>query len=232
MTRQEAVALCRYVKACCPQQAMDEYTPDAWHDLLGGLDAGDCRKAARAVAQRQPFVSPSEISEEVRRMRTERIGPAGPGLGPTPPPADPDDTAAYLAALRTQQAQVAAGRLPREAPALPAGKDRAAYDTPAVRNLRARFEAAQEAARRRKAEEAAAEKTALAAYLDAVKVLCNLDDPDQVAAVVDQARDELLSDEQAALGFPLLAMTPGVTDEHRITIHAAGIARRAESEAS
>ena len=37
MTPQETLLLTRYVKACCPQQAMDDFTPDAWHDLLGDL---------------------------------------------------------------------------------------------------------------------------------------------------------------------------------------------------
>ena len=58
MTHAETVLLTRYVKACCPQQAIDEYTPDAWHDLLGDLALADCRAAAAAVAKRQPFVAP------------------------------------------------------------------------------------------------------------------------------------------------------------------------------
>lgn len=61
--------LTRYVRACCPQQAIDEYTPDAWHDLLGDLDAADCRRAVAAVGRRQPFVAPAEIIAEVRRTR-------------------------------------------------------------------------------------------------------------------------------------------------------------------
>lgn len=59
--------LTRYVKACCPQQAIDEYTPDAWHDLLGNLGLADCRAAVAAVAKRQPFVAPAEIIAEVKR---------------------------------------------------------------------------------------------------------------------------------------------------------------------
>lgn len=69
MNRQEAVALTRYVKAYCPQQAIDEYTPDAWHDLLGDLDLDTCRQAAGRVARRQPFVAPAEIRAEVRTER-------------------------------------------------------------------------------------------------------------------------------------------------------------------
>lgn len=73
MNRQEAVALARYVKACCPQQAIDEYTPDAWHDLLGDLDLDACRHAAARVARRQPFVAPAEIRAEVKAERRDRL---------------------------------------------------------------------------------------------------------------------------------------------------------------
>lgn len=59
----------RYVRACCPQQAIDEFTPDAWHDLLGGYSLADCRAAVAAVTRRQPFVAPAEIIAEVRRSR-------------------------------------------------------------------------------------------------------------------------------------------------------------------
>lgn len=48
---------------------MDEYTPDAWHDLLGDLDLADCRAAVAAVAKRQPFVAPAEIIAEIRRAK-------------------------------------------------------------------------------------------------------------------------------------------------------------------
>lgn len=84
MTPSETVMLVRYVKACCPAAQIDEYTPDAWHDLLGDLDLADCRAAVVAVAQRQPFVAPSEIRAEVRRIRSDR-------LARTPLPAPPAD---------------------------------------------------------------------------------------------------------------------------------------------
>src|ERR1700733_6921588 len=34
VTEEEPLVLTRYVKACCPQQAFDRYTPDAWPGLL------------------------------------------------------------------------------------------------------------------------------------------------------------------------------------------------------
>lgn len=78
MTHAEAVILCRYAKAACPQQAFDEYTPDAWSDLLGDLRFEDCKVALHNVVKEQPFVAPAEIRAEVRRVRNKRIGDFGP----------------------------------------------------------------------------------------------------------------------------------------------------------
>ena len=73
MTPRETVILVRYVKALCPQQAIDEFTPDAWHDVLGDYDLADARAACVAVASRQPFVAPAEIIAEVRRARNRTL---------------------------------------------------------------------------------------------------------------------------------------------------------------
>ncbi|MEU2514329.1 hypothetical protein [Streptomyces syringium] len=108
MTPDETVILTRYLRALCPQQRFDEYTPDAWHDLLAPYDLGDARQAAAVVASRQPFVSPAEIIAEVRRARAGRIRHVhGPGQAPEIPDADPDDVHAYLAALRAQRTRAA-----------------------------------------------------------------------------------------------------------------------------
>ena len=52
MTPDETVALARYVRALCPAQRFDEYTPDAWHDLLHRYTRDEARAAAAAVAGR------------------------------------------------------------------------------------------------------------------------------------------------------------------------------------
>lgn len=94
MTPTEAVTLCRYVRAACPQQAMDEYTPQAWADLLGDLRIEDAREAARNLGKRQPFISPSEIRTEVHRIRERRIAEHP---EPAPPPdLTPVQTVAWL----------------------------------------------------------------------------------------------------------------------------------------
>lgn len=107
MNRQETVALTRYVKACCPQQAIDEYTPDAWHDLLGDLDFDACRQAAARVARRQPFVAPAEIRAEVRAERRGRLA-AIRSDALLPHGEIADDVAAYLREARERVRALAA----------------------------------------------------------------------------------------------------------------------------
>jgi hypothetical protein len=107
VTPQETVTLARYVRALCPQQRFDEYTPDAWHDVLGAHRLDDARQACANLAARQPFISPAEIVAEVRRIRGAR-------LGDTPPAYDPprgDETGAeYVARRRAQLAAIGDGR--------------------------------------------------------------------------------------------------------------------------
>lgn len=57
----------RYVKSLCPQQAIDEFTYDAWHDVIGHLAFDQARNAVLAVVHSQPFVAPSDIIREARR---------------------------------------------------------------------------------------------------------------------------------------------------------------------
>lgn len=73
MTPTEAVKLTRLVKAICPQQAFDEYTADAWADLLDDLRLEDCTEAVKRLGQQQPFIAPAEIRTIVRKIRAERI---------------------------------------------------------------------------------------------------------------------------------------------------------------
>lgn len=96
MTPQEAVALCRFTAACCPSQKIDEYTPNAWGLLLEDVRFEDAKEAVTRVARKQPFVSPSEIIAEVRKIRRKRIDE----FGPVPPPPaevlDPDNWQAFI----------------------------------------------------------------------------------------------------------------------------------------
>lgn len=117
MTPDETVMLARYVRALCPQQKFDEFTPDAWHDVLADFALADARAAAASVARKQPFVSPAEIIAEIRRLRDDRASDfQGPGLPAEVPDADPDDVQAYLAALRGQRTRAADGQAMRRRP--------------------------------------------------------------------------------------------------------------------
>ncbi|MFE3326847.1 hypothetical protein [Streptomyces sp. NPDC059176] len=110
MTPDETVVLARYVRALCPQQKFDEYTPDAWHDVLGEYRLDEARAAAARVAKKQPFVSPAEIIDEITQIRGDRARDIqGPGQPAAVPDADPDDVHAYLAALRQQRMRAADG---------------------------------------------------------------------------------------------------------------------------
>lgn len=106
MNSQEAAVLCRYVRALCPQQKFDEYTPDAWHDILGNYQLTDARHAAARVARRQPFVAPSEIADEITKIRAERTH----DFVYEPPAGESDPN--YLTRLRGQLAATGDGRRP------------------------------------------------------------------------------------------------------------------------
>jgi hypothetical protein len=106
----EAVTLTRYVKAICPQQKFDEFTSDAWSDVLVDIDADEARRAVIRLARRQPFISPAEIIAEITDVRAEAASDfQGPGLPAEVPDADPDDPVAYIAALRAQRYRAADG---------------------------------------------------------------------------------------------------------------------------
>lgn len=158
MTPSETVVLTRYVAACCPQQAIDDYTPDAWHDLLSDLSAADCRAAVTAVAKRQPFVAPAEIRAEVRRIRRDRLEREI----PAPPPELADEPGKYQQVLQAsikriadgKQVRLAIGAAASEQPPPPVAEVRKALG-PAIPPAE-RLLSPQEAARRQVAESRAA----------------------------------------------------------------------------
>ncbi len=75
MTSGETVLLIRYIRACCPQQAIDDYTADAWHDVLSlepWLTLAEARRAVAEIKRRQPFADISEIIAQAKAARAER----------------------------------------------------------------------------------------------------------------------------------------------------------------
>jgi hypothetical protein len=123
----ETVLLTRYVKACCPQQHFDSYTPDAWHKLLGDLQFADCEAAVTELAKSQPFIAPCDIRAEVKRVREARITAAD---IPPPPPELTSDRDAYSAALHAARIAAADGRDPEAAMHLAAAQTRRGIEAP------------------------------------------------------------------------------------------------------
>jgi hypothetical protein len=114
MTPEETVVLARYVRAMYPHIKLDEFTPDAWHDVLARYDLNDARSAVvKHVRSGNAFISAGEITAEIRRVRNARIETADPytGIGGTWPE--------EIAAIRQHNAALASGGQP-ERPALPA----------------------------------------------------------------------------------------------------------------
>lgn len=91
----ETVKLVAVVKALCPAQAIDQFTPDAWHEVLAPCDLEDCLRAVRELAGRQPYISVSDIATVVRETRRVNASKHRDRV----PLADPDDVAAYRAEL-------------------------------------------------------------------------------------------------------------------------------------
>ena len=105
MNSTEVAKLCRYVAAMCPAQKFDEATPDAWTHVLRDVRIEDARVAVVELAKRQPFIAPSEIIAEVRRIRARRID----AVTLDPPAEVASDTAGYLRWLRRSRRAVANG---------------------------------------------------------------------------------------------------------------------------
>jgi hypothetical protein len=114
MNRADALKLCRYVHAATPAQKLEEYTPQAWADILEDLPCGfdEARAAVVAIKRRQVFVDCSDIIAEVRAMRDERIRLSPP---PPPPPELLDDPQAYRDYLRESARAIADGEPERKA---------------------------------------------------------------------------------------------------------------------
>lgn len=93
MTPEEAVTLCGMTAAACPSQKFNDYTPDVWGEILIDIRFVDAKEAMYAIKRRQPWVDPSEIIAEVKRIRRKRIDEYGPI--PPPPDLDPDDWRAF-----------------------------------------------------------------------------------------------------------------------------------------
>ena len=128
MTPNETIALCRYVKAICPSQALDQYTPDAWHLILGHLEYDDAKLAVTQIASldlepgKARYIEPGHILATVKRIRAKRLD----DYGPIDNPPAGLNAAEYLTWLRTTRNAIANGQAPqhRQLTTNPAGQAR------------------------------------------------------------------------------------------------------------
>ncbi|MCW2768360.1 MAG: hypothetical protein JWO11_4319 [Nocardioides sp.] len=65
---------------------MDEYTPDAWSDLLDDVPFDVAKAAVVRIAKRQPWVAPAEIRAEANAIWAEQQ-PACRAMAAVPDPA-------------------------------------------------------------------------------------------------------------------------------------------------
>ena len=110
MNELELAKLIRFVKALCPAQKFDEFTPDAWELVLEGIQFDDAKAALKTLGTQLRFIAPSDIAGEVRRIRNVRAAQYT-DYADTLPDADPDDVFGYIRALREHNYR-AASQLP------------------------------------------------------------------------------------------------------------------------
>jgi hypothetical protein len=112
MTPREIVSVVGIVKALCPAQKIDEYTPDAWAMVIGDLPFEDVKEAVVRIAGREPFISVAHIRQEVRRIRADRLERVPETALPD---ADPDNVREWQAALREGRVHIVEGHRPMPA---------------------------------------------------------------------------------------------------------------------
>ncbi len=112
----EWVAVYHYIQAMFPQQRFDEFTPDAWYEVLGEYDMYTVKAAVNVHAAKRPFISPAEIIAAIRDTSADRMDEF------VYEPSSPDETPQqYLANRRRQLDAVRRGLRPA-ALALPPGR--------------------------------------------------------------------------------------------------------------
>ena len=108
MTPTEVVLLTGYLRAHFPSQPVDEFTTEALEELLAPFPSADCKRAVLNLADKgEKWCSPTDVRNEVRRLRAKRVS----DYGPIEPPAglDPDDVRGYQRWLGAMHKGIADG---------------------------------------------------------------------------------------------------------------------------
>jgi hypothetical protein len=123
----EWVAVFHYIQAMFPQQRFDEFTPDAWYEVLGEYDMYTVKSAVNVHAAKRPFISPAEIIAAIRDTSADWMDEF------VYEPADPDETAEQYLANRRRQIQ--AVRIGQRPPALALAAGRKFEDVEGIKHL-------------------------------------------------------------------------------------------------
>ena len=79
MIQTEVVKLCRLVKALCPSQVFDEWTPEAWGMILNGYRYEDAQAAVAVIAGtplelgKSRYIEAAHIIGVIHRIRRGRL---------------------------------------------------------------------------------------------------------------------------------------------------------------
>lgn len=109
MNHEETVKVCRLVKALCPSQQIDQFTPDAWAPLLAAWPLADAQAVVYEIAGRplEPgksrYIEVGHIIDGIQRIRTKRMQAV------TPDPPGGLSAAEYVAWKRATNKAVADG---------------------------------------------------------------------------------------------------------------------------
>lgn len=112
MNQPEVLALLRFIAAACPAQKLDEYTADAWAEVLADIDPADAKTAVIKLVRSQPFISCSDIATGVKEIRSNRLRAFG-DIGAAPPEILAD-TQAWLQWERERREGIMSGAITKE----------------------------------------------------------------------------------------------------------------------
>jgi hypothetical protein len=106
----EAVRLLRKIKAYRPHQEMDEFTAEAWAEILEDVDYVDANEAVKQLGSEIPYIGTDDVAKRVRHIRTRRVTDGEADLIPGPDFTVPQ----YLAWLRDSRRRLADGETAAE----------------------------------------------------------------------------------------------------------------------
>ncbi|MCW2785219.1 MAG: hypothetical protein JWP74_1736 [Marmoricola sp.] len=120
MNQAESLKIVRLAKAASPAQAVDEYTPDLWHEVLKPFRFVDAHQALIELAGDTEWIHVSHVKARIKRIRGARLDAFG--QLPEPPPGA-EDPAVYPRWVAETRRRIGDGTL-TERPALPAGTEK------------------------------------------------------------------------------------------------------------